>query len=434
MPFAVNVERQEDVASLTPTEVRRAIAERSEQLHQIFDEAGEDLNAKNVKVVAVKDGNDLAQQIKSRNDELSWLGERATEIDKLEGAKAAAERWRDYTKGYDKDPGQFAPKPESERQPQAKSFQQLLVESPIIQAAQNRQGNVRAELPLDPANFLRRAQNAEFTTSAGWAPESLRTGRVVLDEQREIEVTDALPLFPTTQAAIVYMEETTFTNNAAERSESGAYVESALALTERSETVRSIGTSLPVTDEQLDDVDGVAAYLNQRLGFMVRQRLDSQIIVGDGNAPSLRGTLNVGSINTQAKGSDPIPDAIYKGAKLVRVTGRAQPNVVIVHPNDWQDVRLLRTADGVYIWGNPSDAGPMRIWGLPVIETTAVTENTAIVGDYARFSGLHVRQGLEVTTGFVNDDFTDGRVTIRAGLRAAVVHYRPKAFTQVTGI
>ena len=76
----------------------------------------------------------------------------------------------------------------------------------------------------------------------------------------------------------------------------------------------------------------------------------------------------------------------------------------------------------------------MRIWGLPVIETTAVTENTAIAGDYARHSGLHVRQGLEVLTGFVNDDFLKGLVTIRAGLRTAVVHYRPAAFTEITGI
>jgi hypothetical protein len=63
-----------------------------------------------------------------------------------------------------------------------------------------------------------------------------------------------------------------------------------------------------------------------------------------------------------------------------------------------------------------------------------VTLNTAIVGDYARFAGLHVRSGLEVLTGFVNDDFKLGRVTIRGGIRAAVVHFRPSAFTQITGI
>src|SRR3990172_3730712 len=105
-------------------------------------------------------------------------------------------------------------------------------------------------------------------------------------------------------AAVVYMEETTFTNAGAERAESAAYAESTLILTQRTNTVRSVGTSLPVSDEQLADVVGVRAYLDSRLGFMVRQRLDSQILVGDGIAPNLLGTLRGSGIHTQAKGAD----------------------------------------------------------------------------------------------------------------------------------
>lgn len=69
-----------------------------------------------------------------------------------------------------------------------------------------------------------------------------------------------------------------------------------------------------------------------------------------------------------------------------------------------------------------------------MVLTTAMTQNTAIVGDYARFSGLHVRKGLEIQTGYVNDNFTKGLITLRAGMRAALVHYRPSAFTQITGV
>jgi HK97 family phage major capsid protein len=284
----------------------------------------------------------------------------------------------------------------------------------------------------DPGLFI--GSKAVFATTAGWAPATVRLPRVVLDEQRGIEVTDVVPHYPTGAASIVYMEETTFTNAAAERAEAGAYPEAALVLTERTVAVRSIGVSLPVTDEQLEDVDGIRAYLDGRLGFMVNQRLDSQIVQGDGTAPNLRGTNNVVGINTQAKGADNVPDAIYKAMDLVRVNGRADPNVVIIHPNDWQGVRLLKTADGIYIWGSPSEAGPERIWGRPVVNTTAALENTATLGDYLRFSGLFMRRGLQVETGYVNDDFIKGKVTIRAGLRCAMVHFRPLAFSTVTGI
>jgi HK97 family phage major capsid protein len=85
------------------------------------------------------------------------------------------------------------------------------------------------------------------------------------------------------------MEETTFTNSAAETAEGGTYPESALALTERSTPVQKITTFIPVTDEQLEDVPQIQGYLNNRLPFMVRQRLDLQILTGNGTTPNLRG-------------------------------------------------------------------------------------------------------------------------------------------------
>lgn len=429
--FQVTWQNDAEIGSLSRDRLMKAINERSELLGRIFEEAGDDLDHSRVTVIDVKDGHDLATYIRNMNDELALLGKRASEFDELDKARSSAEQWQQYAKSHAIDPSPFAPRGGDAPRKQLMTIGQAFVKSQAYAAAK---GHVVGTFEADVDPIALFEAKATMSTGAGWAPETTRTGRLVLDEQRPIEVMSYLPLYPTSQSAIVYMEETTFTNNAAERAEEGAYAESALALTEKSVAVRSIGTSLPVTDEQLADVEGVAAYIDGRLTFMVQQRLDSQILSGNGVAPNLLGTLNVSGVQTQAKGGDSTPDAIYKAIVKVQTGGRAQPNVVFMHPNDWQDVRLLKTSDGVYIWGSPSDPGPERIWGLPVAATTAVTENTAIVGDYARHSGLHMRQGVELRTGYVNDDFLDGRVTIRAGVRAAVVHYRPTAFCTVTGI
>jgi len=234
---------------------------------------------------------------------------------------------------------------------------------------------------------------------------------------------------------VQYMEETTFTNNAAETAEGGTYPEAALAFTEQSSLVRKIAVFLPVTDEQLEDVPQIRGYIDNRLPFMVRQRLDSQILTGNGTAPNLRGIYNVVGIQTQAKGTDPVPDAIYKAIVKVETVGQAVANAVVMHPNDWQDVRLLRTADGLYIWGNPSDAGPERIWGLRVVRAQAATDGTAIVGDFANFVQLAVRRGIDVQVSNSHSTFfVEGKQALRADLRAALVIYRPTAFCTVTGI
>ena len=360
----------------------------------------------------VKDREDPAADIKALNDEMTDLG---VEIDKLKAVRDAA----DLSDAHQGGAGQDEPEPGTKAKPSP-------TEAILKSKALKNKGT---------SDIVDYDVKTLFQRSAGWDPEVIRSGRVVLDAQRPIQVTDLLPSVPTTQKAYSYMEETTFTNNAAERAEGAAYGEAALALTEQTVTVQSVGVFIPVTDEQLEDEAEAEAYLSTRLPFMVRQRVDSQLLVGNGTSPNIEGVNNVTGIQTQAKGADPTPDAVYKAMTLVKVTGRAMPNAVVAHPNDWQDVRLLRTSDGVYIWGSPSEAGPARIWGVQVVESDAQTENTMVVGDFANYSLLVVRRGMEVRVSDSHSDyFVNGKQAIRAGVRLAPVWLRPAAFCTVTGV
>lgn len=408
-------------------ELRGKIAAKREELKGIFAEAGPDNDMS--KVTSVEgDSNAKVEHIRKLNDELNALQDEAAPLEEQQASLALARANVDRLDEIVRPaihPNGAAREPRDE----LRSLGELFVGTrAYTDRVQGGPGPV-ATLELD-----RNAMRATlFQTTAGWAPESTRTGRVVEDAQRPVQVTDIFPGGTTSQEKIVYMEETTFTNNAVEVAEAAAYGEAALVLTERESSVRKIGVWLPITDEQLDDVDQAESYINARLPFMIRQRLDGQLLVGNGTPPNLRGLNNVVGIQTQAKGADPVPDAIYKAMVKVRVTGRAMPSHVILHPNDWQDIRLLRTADGIYIWGSPSEAGPERIWGLPVVQSDAQTENTGIVLDVG-FTQLFLRKALDVQVGYQSDDFIKGRKAVRADLRAAFVAYRPEAIATVTGI
>lgn len=274
-----------------------------------------------------------------------------------------------------------------------------------------------------------------MTTTAGWAPESLRIGAFVEAVTRPIQLLDIIPINPTSFEKVVYMEETTRTHSAAEKAEGGTFAESAFAVTEKESNVRKITDSLPVTDEQLEDVPAVNGYINGRVLFGLRQRLDTQVLIGNGTAPNLRGIKNVVGILTQAKGADPTPDAVFKLMRQIRVTGRALPTHIVMHPEDWEQIRLLRTADGVYIWGNPSEAGPERMWGLPVIQSDIDSAGTGYVGSFQpQWISLFEKRGIDVQIGFTGTQFVEGKRTIRADMRFAFVVFRPSAFGTVTGI
>lgn len=408
-------------------EIEGKIDQKNKDLAAVFDEAGEEMDLSRVKSIP-GDTMAKAEWIRKANDELTDLGKQR---DELRSVQKAAERVRIAPgPGGGRESGESGAEngqPSTSRsEAPSKSVGQLFTES---KAFKGKQGTIGPEAHLDVD------LKTLFETSAGWSPEETRTGRLVLDAQRPIQVADILPGTTTSQSSVVYMEETTFTSNAAEVAEGGTYGEAALALTEQTSPVRKIAVYLPVTDEQLEDETQVRGYLDNRLPFMIRQRLDLQLLTGDGVAPNLTGFLNVSGLQSQAKGTDPVPDAIYKGMTKVRVTGQAMPSAVILHPNDWQDIRLLRTSEGIYIWGNPSEAGPERIWGLQVVQAQALTENTGLVGDFANFSELATRRGMDVQVSNAHSTyFVEGKQAVRADIRVALVVYRPAAFCEVTGI
>jgi len=268
--------------------------------------------------------------------------------------------------------------------------------------------------------------------TAGWAPESTRIPRFIDMALSNLVITDMMPVGNTDQALIKYMEETTYTNTAAEKAEGVTSVEATLAMTERSVTVQKIAVHLTVTEEQLADVDQVAGYVDARLRNMVQRRLETQLIAGDGNPPNLMGFLNAG-VASQAKGGDDTIDAIYKAMDKVRTPGEGNPTALIIHPTNWQPVRLAKTALG-YVWGHPSEPGPSRIFGIPVVVTSNITLGTALTGDFTNYAQLWMRQGIEVQVGYVNTTFVEGKQVIRVTLRAALAIYRLTAFCTITGL
>lgn len=274
-----------------------------------------------------------------------------------------------------------------------------------------------------------------MTTSAGFAPESIRTGEIVGYASEMPTMFDAIPKAQTGSAAIVYMEQTTRTNSSAAKTEStGAYAESAIAYTEKTVTVRDIGTILPVTNEQIEDVMQLRDILNTELPMMLRQTLSDYSLNGSGSAPYPQGILQNSSIQTQAKSGD-TTDTLFKAMTKIRTTGKARASMIVLNPVDWQDIRLMRTTDGVYIWGNPSEVGPMRVWGLPVVDTTDIAEGTGLVGDFVTYAKYFERLGIVVEiTDSHSTDFAYGKQTLRARTRGAFRWSRPAAFCKVTGI
>lgn len=369
----------------------------------------------------------VAEEVSKKSAELESLQKQLEKLREAEGALDA------LAKG-DSEPAKTIVHPGGETKGR-KSFGELVTEHPTFKLwAKGGARDSRIHLP--DLSF-----KALFETGAGWAPESTRTGFVAEKITRPIQLLDILPMGRTGQAAVVYMEETTRTPGAAGTAEGAQKPQSAYALTERSVTVREIADSIPVTEIQLEDVPMVESYLNGRLVFGIRQVLDEHAVDNGGDTDSIIGLLNAGTgpgtaggIQSTPLGASSLIEGIMAGMTDVRVNGRAAPSHVLINSTDWQTIRLTRegAGSGTYLWGPPSEAGPARIWGLPIVLVDTLTSGTALVGSFeSPWITLFERRGVVVEQGWVNDQFRENRRTLRASGRWALAIYRPHAFTLV---
>lgn len=287
--------------------------------------------------------------------------------------------------------------------------------------------------------------------TASFPPEVLRQPGILETALRDPDAVIGLfDQIETSQNSFAYMEETTFTNAAAEQSEEATTAEAELDFTEQTAPIRKVGVFLPVTEELLADVNGIQGYVNSRLGTMMKLRLDNQLLSGDGTAPNIEGVLTKGSINSfdyalPYAGELGKIGQIYQAITEIRKDAFVEPDAIVMHPSDWYDIVTSVTEVDTSGSKNPlfvvaggfgADAAP-RIWGLPVVASTAISAGTVLVGKFGGGEAAHVvmRQGLDLAVSDSHSDFfLKGKLAIRATMRLGLVVYRQEAFCKITNM
>ena len=276
------------------------------------------------------------------------------------------------------------------------------------------------------------------------APELL-PGIVGLKFQ-PLTVADLMAQGTTNSSSISYVIESAFQDLTATVAEKGAKPQLDLTLARRQDNVTKIANVAKVTDEMFQDAAQFQSYLSNRMVFGVKRVEEAQLLNGNGTPPNLQGILNRSGLATTvvtAAGLTALKamEGIYNQITALRSTSFVEPDAIVIHPTDWQTIRLGKDSQNQYYaggpftgaYGNPGPSNVNQLWGLKAVITTAIAQGTVLVGGFQESAQVFRRQGvtLEMTNSNV-DDFVNNLITLRAEERLALAVYRPAGFGKVT--
>lgn len=320
----------------------------------------------------------------------------------------------------------------------AKTFGASFVKSAEYGAIRDRlsQGE---NLPLGTSGAVKAMSREEFKTlvsasvggGSGLNVEADRLSLIVAKPLASLDFLSVIATASTDSDTVEWLEETTYTNNAAETAEGTASPESAVAFTKRSASVKEVPHFIPMTRRAMADAAFVESWVNNRLIDGVRRRLQAQVLNGNGSGEDLAGiygNAGIGSVDRSDLSVDML-ESLHKAITTIRVNAFQEPDFIGLHPNDYETIRLAKASTaGTYQFGDPAMSGPRTVWGVPVIVHAAFTSGTPLVG-VGREATLWVREGVSVSASDSHSDyFVKRQVALLATARVAFGVTQPKAF------
>lgn len=211
---------------------------------------------------------------------------------------------------------------------------------------------------------------------------------------------------------------------------------------EVTESLKKVAGWIKISDEMAEDLPFLVSEINNRLLYQLLMFEENELLNGTGTGSSIEGILNREGVQTEASGgvADNL-DALYRALTKVQLATGLTADGVVMHPLDYQALRLSKDGNGQYLAGGPFTGSygqggytlQPAVWGQTPIITTAIPQGTALVGAGKQAATVYRKGGIRVETSNIDgEDFTHNRFTVLAEMRELLAVRQPSAFVEVT--
>lgn len=311
---------------------------------------------------------------------------------------------------------------------EVKSPGQTFIESEAYKAVKDKGLPIRSQ----PVQVKTLITGASLGNLAGYLYPSYRVPGIVEDPRRAARIRSLLNVIPTTAGAIDWIRETGYTNAADVVAEGEAKPESAITFENKSNTIKTIAHWIPVTKQILADAPGLQAYIDSKLIYGLYLKEDDELLYGTGEDGDIHGITTDEDVQTYNWSDGTVGDTkldAIRRAMTKAYLAYYPVNGIVLHPSDWEDIELLKSSDGLYVWVNVVVGGQERIWRTPVVISSALTEGTFLTGAFDLGATLWDRQEVTISvSGSHSDFFIRNKLAILCEERVELTVERPESF------
>jgi HK97 family phage major capsid protein len=210
---------------------------------------------------------------------------------------------------------------------------------------------------------------------------------------------------------------------------------------EATSKIFTVAVTIKVSKQSFMDVPLLNPWLDVRLSYSCNLREESVFLNGDATS-NTQGLLQVApAFSYTPTASDNGMDVVARAIGQLMAQGYAVDGVVL-NPNDYTAMRLLKSTIGSYIFMGSGGTGPddeniweatPLIWQVPLVLSPVMPQGTFLVGAFAQAAQIFSREVLNVQIAFQNeDDFVRNLIALRAELRSGLAIPVPAGLLQGT--
>ena len=269
------------------------------------------------------------------------------------------------------------------------------------EAIKNYQGGTATFKISTKADTINKSPAANSITRNTITP-AYQAGMVTMPDQ-PLQIEQLIPHIPVSVDAIEYTKEGSVTDGSKIVAEGEKLGETTVTNpTLHTANCVNIGAYTVVTHQLLTNESALAAFIETKMQYKLKLNVENQLINGDGTSTQLGGLLHEGNFTdktTVVQGKLPKSGAtLLDFALLLKTEFEKQyimPEHLLLNPDDWAQLALLKDANGHYILGGPQLLATKNLWGTSIITTPFLSASKYILGNFTLGATIYDRESLD---------------------------------------